>query len=135
MNSTDECIKHREIPFFPIHEDRHQAQSAVLLLNDIEGITHVAAPSDTVLQVSYDLRLITYQIIEQVLAEVGFHLDNSLLMKLKRSLISYMEETQLANLGIEHDLAHLTQDVFIKHYRHLRPDTLDARQQRRREHS
>ncbi len=49
--------------------------------------------------VIYDLHQHSLEELETALTEHGFHLDNTLLSKLMRALIYYVEETQLHNLG------------------------------------
>ncbi|MDA0189752.1 MAG: hypothetical protein OSW77_05375 [Proteobacteria bacterium] len=49
--------------------------------------------------VAYDLREHSLQELEGVLEDRGYHLDNTLMSKLRRALIYYVEETQLHNLG------------------------------------
>lgn len=114
---TADTIKHREIWFRGPHEDSNQARTATLLLLDIEGIIHVAPTNETQLQVSYDLTMISLQLIEEVLAEFGFHLDNNLLIKLKRALWHYSEEIEQTQLGCKRGRGNCTQAVFINHYR------------------
>ena len=48
--------------------------------------------------VAYDLREHSLEEIEMALADKGFHLDSTLLSKLMRALIYYIEETQMHNL-------------------------------------
>ena len=48
--------------------------------------------------VSYDLLEHTLEELEGELSDKGFHLDNTLLIKLMRAWIYYIEETQLHNL-------------------------------------
>lgn len=48
--------------------------------------------------VVYDLRQHTLAELEDELVEKGFHLDNTLIAKLTRAFIHYVEETQLHNL-------------------------------------
>ncbi len=51
-----------------------------------------------VVAVGYELTQYTLGDLEEELVEKGFHLDNTLLSKLTRALIHYVEETQLHNL-------------------------------------
>lgn len=48
--------------------------------------------------VAYDLHQHTLQELEGRLEEQGYHLDNTLMSKMMRALIYYVEETQLHNL-------------------------------------
>jgi hypothetical protein len=108
----DTTLKHREILFATPHPDDNQAGSAMLMLVDVTGVEQVSALSATQLSISYDVTQITLHIIEQALMEVGFHLDNNLLAKMKRALYYYTEETLRANLGCDN----CTQKVFIHRY-------------------
>ncbi|RMG57770.1 MAG: hypothetical protein D6717_04195 [Gammaproteobacteria bacterium] len=93
-------IKHREICFRGPHAEEDQARSAMLLLVDARGVLGTRWIRPNVVGVSYDLRQIHFEALEQALADRGFHLDNSLMTKLRRALITYSEEIERANEGI-----------------------------------
>jgi hypothetical protein len=111
-------LKHREIGFRDPHPDPQQARSAVLVLADVAGIVAASIPDRdrNVIHVSYDLNLICLRVIEELLFELGFHLDNSLISKLKRALYYYTEENELENLCNNRDQDHSTRDVFMRCY-------------------
>jgi len=111
-----ETIRHRELIFCPLHPDPHQARSAMLLLSDVPGVLHLELITSHRLRVGYDIRSLCLRVIEEALIEVGFHLDNSLLVKLKRALCYYTEEVQLQNLGCGRGESNCTQKIFISHY-------------------
>lgn len=52
--------------------------------------------------VTYDLRQHSLQELEGSLEDKGYHLDNTLMSKMMRALIYYVEETQLHNLEAPH---------------------------------
>ena len=108
----DTTLKHREILFATPHPDANQAQSAMVMLVDVDGIEQVTALSATQLSISYNVSLVTLNIIEQALLDLGYHLDNNLLTKMKRALYYYTEETLRINLGC----SNCTRDVFINRY-------------------
>lgn len=108
--------KQREILFDPLHPDPNQAHSATLALNDFNGIEHTDALSPIRLMVRYHLSKVTLADIEFVLRELGYHLDNSLMSKMKRALYAYTEETERANHGYSSSQGKTTRDVFIKQY-------------------
>ncbi len=114
-----DTIKHREIGFSQPHPDPRQAESAVLVLSGIDGIVHVCVHDSHPLTVcvSYDLSIISLNLIEDFLTELGFHMDNSLLCKLKRALYYFTEENQRANLALNRDQDHNTRDIFVRNYR------------------
>lgn len=123
----DDFIKHREILFDPLHPDSNQARTAAGLLEEIDGILQARALSPTSLVVRYDLGRITLEAIDQLLSDTGFHLDNSLLSKLKRSLFHYTEETLRANVGCEQGQSNCTRKVFIQRYEQLPHGCRDER--------
>ena len=114
-----EPIKHRDIGFRDPHPDPQQAQSAVLVLADIEGVLRVSIPDQkrNVISISYDLSQIDLSIIEFLLIEMGFHLDNSLLAKIKRALYYFTEENQVQNLALQQKQDQSTRDIFMRCYR------------------
>ncbi len=116
VNEGSEHIKNRTITFTGPHTEADQAQTATQLLRDLDGVVDVHASNPLCLEIRYDLSRISRQIIEELLQEVGFHLDNGLLAKLKRALHYYTECIERENHGYEHDQAHNTRDVFIKRY-------------------
>jgi len=126
-NDNDGLIKHREITFCELHPDTEQGQTALLLLSDIDGVHRLHVCDMGNLHISYDLRLISLLIIEEALTELGFHLSNSLISKLKRALHHYTEETQRANLGCCRNNDNCTREVFISRYQRIRHGCRDDR--------
>lgn len=117
MNPANfDFIKQHEIHFRNVDPAANDAREALRLLMDAQGIVNIRALMPDCIQVRYDLRQISLQVIESALTEVGFHLDNSLLIKMKRALFYYTEETQLMNWGYQHDQASSTLDVFVNCY-------------------
>lgn len=119
IDQGSDSIRHRELAFAPLHPDAHQARSALLLLSDIEGIEHLELMDELHLRVSYHIETVSLRMIEQALIEVGFHLDNSLLTKLKRALYYYSEDVQRDNLGCGRGEHNCIQKVFVNRYQNL----------------
>lgn len=128
-------IKQHEIHFRNVDPSANDARETLLLLMDIQGIADIRALTRDCVQVRYDIRQITLQIIESALSEVGFHLDNSLLNKMKRALLYYTEETQLVNLGYQHNQASSTLDIFVSCYNQRRHGCRDERPEYLRHYS
>lgn len=61
----------------------------------LEAVPHVERRT---VAVAYDLHDHCLEEIESTLEDRGFHLDNTLMSKMIRALIYYVEETQLHNL-------------------------------------
>ena len=108
--------KQREVLFDELHPDPNQAHSATLAINELNGIEQVDVLSPTRMVVHYQLSQITLADIEFVLRELGYHLDGSLMSKMKRALYAYTEETERANHGYKSSQGKSTRDVFIKQY-------------------
>lgn len=120
-------IKHREIVFDPMHPDCGQAHTAVLSLADVAGVHRLQVISPHALWVTYDLLIISLQQIEEGLEEAGFHLSNKLLVKMRRALHYYTEETQRANAGCSNGDTSCTRKIFIARYRQLSHGCRDNR--------
>jgi len=117
MNPTSiDFIKQHEIHFRNVDPAGNDAREVQRLLMGTKGIINISTLTPDSIQIRYDLRQISLQIIENALREVGFHLDNSLLSKMKRALFYYTEETQLMNQGYRHDQASSTLDIFVSSY-------------------
>jgi len=123
---TRTLVKHREIRFCRLHPDQQQAHSASLILSDVEGV-HLLRPHDSyLLHISYDISCLNLNLIEDVLVDLGFHLDNSLMVKLMRALYYYTEEAERANLGLD-ACGCSDRKVFINRYLKLRHGCRDER--------
>ncbi len=95
MSSTD-IRKKREILFakFPPGQVPEAA-------DDLQKIDEVAVEphyEKRALGVEYDLQQHTLAELEDHLIDRGYHLDSTLMSKLTRALIHYVEETQLHNM-------------------------------------
>ena len=108
--------KTREISFDALHPDPNQAQSALWWLSGLEGFLHGNVLTPQRLQIHYDVHVLTLEIIEGALIDLGYHLDNSLLCKLRRALYYYTETNERAHLGLKTTTKDFTRAVFIEHY-------------------
>ncbi|NKN32184.1 hypothetical protein [Marichromatium bheemlicum] len=117
MDSVDaDRIKEREIPFQELHPNPDQAATAAAFLAEVEGVLLTETSSPTLLRIRYDVLQLTLREIEEALAELGLHLDNGLLPRVKRALYDYTEETQRANLGYPRCKGNCLKQVFAKRY-------------------
>ena len=66
------------------------------------------------LVVSYNVRIITMQIIESLLTEFGYRLHSGFFCRLMRVLCYYIEDIECSNCGP--DQAEYTRDAFITRY-------------------
>jgi len=116
---TEELYKHRTIQFCRFHPEPDQVRAAALWLRGVAGVQAVRPLSPHALDVIYDLRRVTLEGIESALGELGYHLDNTLLCKLKRALFHYAEDTQRANLAIAQEGEIVQREVFVNRYQHV----------------
>lgn len=112
--------KNREIVFNALPSG--QAARALSLLQGLEGLEVAAGDDANRLRVRYQVCEYTLEGLETALASQGFHLDNSLLCKLKRALAYFSESVQRNNVEAdEPDIK--SQQAFMKVYeRHLHGD-------------
>jgi len=113
--------KIREIIFHPLPAG--QTERALSLLAGLEGLEVTIGADVHRLQVRYHICEYTLEGLETALASQGFHLDNSLLSKLRRALAYYCESVQRRNVAAnEPDIK--SQQAFMKVYeRHLHGDS------------
>jgi len=119
--------KQRDVMFNPLHDDENQASTAAQMLIDLDGIVMADVISETHLIIRYDLRFFTLVDVEELLMTVGFHLDNNLLIKLKRALYRYTEETERANMGCAEGQSNCTREAYINRYQKLPHGCRDKR--------
>ena len=96
MDTPLDIEKRREIVFdaFP----HGQAALAVQILSGLPGLTARALDPHTI-EIRYRLCDYTLEGLEAGLVEQGFHLHNSLLVRIKRALAHYCERTQRENMA------------------------------------
>lgn len=115
--SSGDFHKHREIFLAELPPD--QVDAAGEALCRVEHVTVALLRDKRALGVDYDLTEHTLAELEHHLTEQGVHLDNTLLNKLVRALIHYVEETQLHNLEApEKPLKTAQQDAYVTDWQH-----------------
>ena len=129
IRSTEDLTKRRDIDFQEPHPDPRQAHSAAMLLRSVQGVLELEPVSFTLLRIAYDIRCITLLEIEEGLTAAGFHLDNSLFNKLRRTICYYAEETQRANMGCEQGSSNCTRRIFVNRYNQREHGCRDERPQ------
>ena len=129
MQDQAPIIKHREIVLRGPSDPSLQVDNALLLLADVDGMVSATKLSSTRLSISYDLRLITLEQIETAMGEVGYHLDASIMSKLKRALYYYTEDNERMNLGLDKISCSngCAIKVFVNHYRKTEHGCRDQR--------
>lgn len=89
-----------------------EASDFLCRLDHLEVEAHVERRA---VGVAYDLHEHSLQELEHALEDKGYHLDNTLMSKMMRALIYYVEETQLHNLDAPHRLLKKSQHEAYTH--------------------
>ncbi len=94
-----------------------QAERALHLLKDLEGLQVEPGSQGNSLVVSYNLLDYSMEGLETALVKEGFHLDPSILHGIGRSLVHYCEEMQYHNMSTpERQTKSRTREIFVKAY-------------------
>lgn len=95
MSTPSDVDKLREIVFHPLPPE--QIERALELLGDMPGLKAIRTGPQT-LQISYRITDHSLQDVEAMLGMQGFHLEATLLIRVKRALAYYCEHVQRKNL-------------------------------------
>ena len=96
-----------------------QVLAAADLLNTLERLDVKPHPANRSIDVAYDLHDHSLEELEEALVDQGFHLDCSLLNKVIKALIFYIEETQLHNLAApDHQLKKSQSEAYTHAWEH-----------------
>lgn len=88
-------------------------------LSHVEAVEVEAKSEKRSVGVGYELTQHTLAELEEHLEDKGFHLDNTLMSKLMRALIHYVEDTQLHNLEApERRTKRSTQEAYGEAWEH-----------------
>ncbi|QLG86940.1 hypothetical protein HQ393_01055 [Chitinibacter bivalviorum] len=130
MKHTVSDLKHRDIVFSNLPLE--QASQAARLLSRLNGVQCLVFADQNRISIQYHLSQHSLIALENRLLEAGFHLDNSILQKLKRALAHYCEEVHCDNLAIpEHNIK--SRDVYVQVWdKHLHGDHDDTPEELRR---
>ncbi|AZN36897.1 hypothetical protein [Iodobacter ciconiae] len=102
--------RHHLIQLYP--QPPGQAELAADYLNSLDGVKAQALNQSPCISVYYQLPECRLQWLESNLKHAGFHLDESVLSKIKRALAHYCEDIACSNLEIpEHNVKN--RDVYV----------------------
>lgn len=94
-----------------------QTQQAARLLSRLPGVTVTAHAAERRVHIAYSLPHWTLEELEQRLMQAGFHLDGSLLHRLRRALVHYTETVQMENLS-HPEREYKTKEVYVHAWEH-----------------
>ncbi|MFZ5555201.1 MAG: hypothetical protein ACOZDY_00535 [Pseudomonadota bacterium] len=112
---ADDTFKRRPIVFHPVPAG--QARQAAALLARVDGLDVRCEPDAVTLTVAYHLPGFTLEGIEQALEAHGFHLDGSLMQRLRRAVVHYAEEVQCENLQVP-ERCEKCREIWVRAFQH-----------------
>jgi hypothetical protein len=81
--------------------DASQAAEACVALRGIKGVVDAHPVNHHRLQLTYSLEHLTFELIEELLKELGFYLDNSLFSYIRRNIYQYLEDTAREKIQVD----------------------------------
>ena len=112
---VSDTFKTRHLAFSQVPPE--QAHQAAVLLEGLPHLTVLEVVDGCTLLVRYEVPNYTLQRVEKALSAEGFHLDNSILTKIKRALVYYCESIQCENLAPP-PRDRLSKQIFAQVYEH-----------------
>ncbi len=91
----------RRVYLKPCDDPERDAHAACEALVNLEGIVLAAPHTDQSLHIIYSLDELTFEIIIELLEELGYLPDNSLLMSLRNTIFCYLEENARDNMQVD----------------------------------
>ena len=107
--------KQRDIVFDSLPTD--QAVQAARLLNRLPAVEAQAIPEAHSVVVNYQVTQWCLEELEAQLLQAGFHLEGSILQRIRRALVHYTEAIQRENLHFP-EREHKSKEVFIHAWTH-----------------
>jgi len=84
----------RRVLHFKRDDTEQTAVRAAQLLDAVDGVIRTGIYGPYALTIHYDIRVLSLQMIEKALADVGFEMSDDLLSRIRRELIAYVEDNQ-----------------------------------------
>ncbi len=78
-----------------------RAKAACEALINIDGILLAAPHSDYSVHIIYSLDKLTFEIVTELLGELNFEMDDSLLLSLRNTIFCYLEDNARDNMHID----------------------------------
>ena len=78
-----------------------QAHAACNALANIDGILLAAPHSDDSIHIVYSLNKVSFEIVTDLLCELNFEMDDSILITLRNTIYCYLEDNARDNIQID----------------------------------
>lgn len=83
--------------------DKSQVEAACATLRGIKGVVDAHPVSGYRLSLTYSLEHLTFDLIEGLLSELGFHLDNSFFAVIRRNIYQYLEDNAREKIHVDEE--------------------------------
>jgi hypothetical protein len=91
----------RRIYLKPGDNPAYQADAACEALVNIDGILLAASINEQSVHIIYSLDRLSFEILIELLTELNFEVDNSLLMSLRTTIFCFLEDNARDNMHID----------------------------------
>lgn len=91
--------------------DQAQATEACASLLGIHGIYGAVPVSSSALELSYSVKELSFDLIEDLLKELGYYLDDSMVARLRRNIYQYLEDNLREKLRVDEENQKLACDI------------------------
>lgn len=78
-----------------------QAEAACEVLTGTKGVILAAATSHNSIHLIYSLNHLSFELLTDLLAELGFELDNSILLSLRKTIFQFLEDNARDNMHMD----------------------------------
>ncbi len=95
----------RRIYLKPSDDPATQAQAACNALANIDGIELAAAHSEFSIHIIYSLDKLSFEMLTEVLDELDFQMDSSILLSLRNTIYHFLDENAREQMPAEPDEA------------------------------
>lgn len=111
----------------PSADPARQADAACEVLAGTEGVLLAAPATEHSIHLIYSLNFLSFELITELLTELGFELDRSILVCLRNTIFQFLDDNAMDNMDIniadfEEDcppstIPHETTDKYWEEYR------------------
>ncbi|MBC8209526.1 MAG: hypothetical protein H8E21_00565 [Gammaproteobacteria bacterium] len=92
-------------------DQQSTAQEACIALRGIQGVHDAQAISAHRLSLTYSLEYLSFELIEELLRELGYFLDDSMFSKVRRTMFQYLEDNVREKLHVDEEKQALVCDI------------------------
>jgi len=100
MDDT-ECYRCRLFYLRQSADPSKQAEAACEVLAGIKGVILAAPATHNSIHLIYSLNHLSFELLTDLLDELGFELDNSILLSLRKTIFQFLEDNARDNMHID----------------------------------